>query len=265
MLFLAFAAAIVLYQMIKGWRLGLVRQIVRFSALAAAYVAAIWGGDLTVPFLRPLGYPDFLLRILGGAGLGLAVYLFICLVGGILFKRTAHQDVALVWFLYGVSGALMGALFGLILALATADAVRLLGNLAEGGAAKPKAQNMLNAGLANWMRSIESGSAGEVLKTIDPVPRKVYTIANKIGQTASNPDAALRFLSFPGALQLAEQPEIEALRNDPEILAALRDRHYQALLKNPRIVQVVNNPRVAAQIRQFDLEKALDYALAKPK
>lgn len=263
MLFFAFAAAIVLFQIFKGWRLGLVRQIVRFSALAAAYIAAIWGGAMTVPFLRPLGYPDLLLRLAGGAGLGLGVYLVICIFGGILFKRTAHQDVALVWFFYGATGALMGALFGLVLTVAAADAVRLLGSLAQ--ASNPKTRTMFNAGLVNWMRSIESGSVGEVLRTVDPVPRRVYAIAGKVGQTAADPEAAARFLAFSGAAEMARQPEIQALRDDPEIAAALKDRCYLALLKNPKVVRAANSPEVAAQFRQFDLEKALDKALAKER
>ncbi len=265
LLFLACAAVIVLYQILKGWRLGLVRQIVRFSALAASYLAAVWGASLTVPFLRPLGYPDFLLRILGGAGLALAVYLFLCLIGGILFKRTSHQSVALVWFIYGITGALLGALFGLVVTLFAADAIRLLGNLAQAGATQPKTQSMFNAGLVGWKGSLENGVPGEVLRTIDPIPRKVYTLTSKVGQTAANPAAVERFLNFPGAMQLAAQPEIEALRNDPEILAALRDHRYLPLLKNGKIVQAANSPKVAALLRQFDLEKALDHALAKPK
>ena len=72
-------------------------------------------------------------------------------------------------------------------------------------------------------------------------------------------------ISFSGAMQIAEQPEIQALRDDPEILAALRDHHYAALLKNPRVVQAANNPKIAAQLQQFDLEKALDKALTKEK
>lgn len=265
LLFLACAAVIVLYQMIKGWRLGLVRQIVRFCAIAAAYITAIWGGPLTVVFLRPLGYPDFVLRILGGAGLGLGVYLVFALIGGILFKRTAHQDVAIVWFFYGITGALLGALFGLFLTLVVADAVQLLGSLAQAGATQPKTQTIFTAGLVGWKGSLETGLPGEVLRTIDPVPRKVYAITGKIGQAAADPVAVERFLNFPGSMQLATQPEIEALRNDPDILAALRDHHYQALLKNGKIVQAANSPKVAALIRQFDLEKALDHALAKPK
>ena len=72
MILLGFATLVVGYQAIKGWRLGLVRQIVRFGALAAAYVAGYFWSSITVPFLRPLGYPDFILHAIGGAAQVLA-------------------------------------------------------------------------------------------------------------------------------------------------------------------------------------------------
>jgi uncharacterized membrane protein required for colicin V production len=268
-LFLSFAALIIVYQMIKGWRLGLVRQLVRFGALAAAYTVAYLGSRATVPFLRPLGYPDFILQCFGGAILGLLTFVAICVVGGILFKRTAHQDVGLVWFLYGATGALLGIAFGLVLTLAAADFIRLTGSLAEpprnnaSAHASPasKGESPLVAGLAEMKKSIESGVPGEVLQTLDPVPKKVYVVTSKIGRMASDTEAAERFLSYPGARELAERPEIVALRDDPEILRALRDHQYLLLLKNEKIVKAANDPKIAALLKRFDLEKALDYAL----
>ena len=265
-IFLGFAGLIIFYQMIKGWRLGFVRQLVRFGALLAAYLTAFWGASATVPFLRPLlGYPDFVLTAIGGSALGLTVYLLLCGIGGVLFKRTAHQDLGVVWFFYGISGALLGAAFGLLLTLVAADGVRLLGTLAEPGSAKTKTQPMVTAGLVELKRSLESGMPGEVLKTIDPVPKKTYVIVGKIGRTVSNLEAAERFLNYPGARELAERPEIQALRSDPEILAAIRDGHYLELIKNRKIVAAANDPKTAALIKKFEFEKALDYALSKPK
>ena len=283
-IFLAVAALILLWQTVKGWRLGLVRQIVRFGALAAAYATAFWGGALAVPFLRPLGYPDFVLQALGGAGLGLLAYLFVSLIGGILFKRTAHQDLGLIWFLYGFTGALMGLAFGLVLVLAAADTVRLLGSMVAaphsvaakpgkarhpaglagaGAAAEPAHANAspLLEGVVELKKSLESGVPGEVLQTLDPVPKKTYTVANKIGRTVADPQAAERFLTFPGAMELAMRPDIQALSRDPEILRAVHEGQYAALLKNPKIVKAANDPKTAALLKQFDLEKALDEAL----
>ena len=275
---LIFTVLIFVYQAIRGWRLGIVRQIVRFGALGLAYAAGFMEGGNTVPFLRPLGYPDAVLTCLGGAGLGLLVYLIICVLGGILFKRTAHQDFGIVWFFYGCTGALLGVIFGLVVMLFFADAVRLLGSIAGaktahaaapakpdrfGAVAKPERESPVLAALVEMQSTLESNTIGEVLHTIDPVPKKVYTIAAKVGCVVSEPETANRFLNFPGATELAQRPEIQALRNDPEILNNVRSGHYLLLLKNEKIVKAANNPQIAALLQKFEFEKALDYALKK--
>jgi len=260
-IFLSVAGVVILYQVIKGWRLGVVRQIVRFAALAAAYLAAFWSSGTAALFLKPLGYPNFVLQCLGGTLVGLVVYLFLCLIGGILFKRTAHQDVGLVWFLYGITGALIGAAFGLVLMFFVADAVRLLGSIAQADTAK--SEHPVNTGLIELKKSLENGVSGEVLKTLDPVPKNAYSIAEKLGRTVSDSQAVERFLNYPGATELAARSDIQALLKDPDILQDLRARHYLPLLKNEKIVRIANDPKTAALIKQFDLEKALDYAVGK--
>ena len=282
---LSFAAVILGYQAIKGWRLGLVRQIVRFGALAGAYATGLFAGGFAVPFLRPLGYPDFILNCIGGAGLGLLAYLCICLVGGILFKRTAHQDMGLVWFFYGVTGALMGVAFGLVLLIVFADALRFVGGIVEvkpaptARVSKPRhaapgaAAVNPNPGIsqsapvlavvAELKTSLEHNLPGEILQAIDPVPKKSYAIAHKMGRTLADPEAVTRFLSFPGALELATRPEIQAFRDDPEILRLAREGQLLPLLKNEKIVRAANDPQIAALLKKFDLEKALDHALKK--
>ncbi|MCX6967024.1 MAG: hypothetical protein NTZ46_04470 [Verrucomicrobia bacterium] len=279
-IFLGFAALVIGYQAIKGWRLGFVRQIVRFGALAAAYATALFASGFAVPFLKPLGYPDPVLYCIGGFGIGLLAYLAVSFLGGVLFKRTAHQNMGLVWFFYGVTGALMGIAFGLVVVLVVADAVRFLGGIAEArtalkppvakqgraattGAKKAKPENPIPDLLVEVKKGMEGNLIGEVLQTVDPVPKKFYGIAGKLGRAVSSPEAAGRFFSYPGAMDLAAQPEIQALRNDPEIVRALRDGQYMALLKNPKILKAANSPETAALLKKFDLEKALDYALKK--
>lgn len=223
LIFLSVAAVVVLYQTIQGWRLGLVRQIVRFGGLGGAYAAAYLGGATVVPYLRPLGYPDFVLRCIGGVCLGLATYLAVSIVSGILFKRTAQQNVGLVWFFYGVTGAALGLIFGLALVIFVADIIRLLGGMAEKSPAKtaqavkppaaihqpslipkppassPKTDGVIGPKLVEMKHSLEKGVAGEILQTIDPMPKQVYVLTAKIGQLGTDPEAMTRFLTYPGA------------------------------------------------------------------
>jgi len=289
-IFLSFAALVIVYQVIMGWRLGLVRQSVRLGALVAGYLVAFWCSRAAVPFLRPLGYPDVVLQCLGGLGMGLVVYLAICITGGILFKRTVHQSVGLVWFIYGITGALLGLAFGLFFTLAGADAIRLLGSLAGASTPHPQApskspeskgdarhpsqtpmaklsspppESTLLLALVEMKKSLERGTPGEILQTLDPVPKKVYAVSSKMGRVVCDVQDMERFFNYPGARELAVLPEIQALREDPDILRSLRDHHYLPLLKNEKIVKAANDPQVGALLKGFDLEKALDYALKK--
>ena len=108
-IFMVFAALLVLFEMARGWHLGLLRQLVRVGAAIASYAAAWFGGKLLLPMVRPfLKMPDFIIAMLGGALLALLVYAVITSFGTILFKRTAQQDSGIVKLLYGLSGAAIG-------------------------------------------------------------------------------------------------------------------------------------------------------------
>ena len=91
MIFVSFALVLILFEVVRGWRLGVVRQAVRLLALVAAYAAAFLGGRMLLPLLRPfLRVPDLFISILAGAILASD------LRGrtaprAILFKRTAAK------------------------------------------------------------------------------------------------------------------------------------------------------------------------------
>src|SRR5947207_873141 len=90
--FVSFGVALILFEFIRGWRLGLMRQLVRVCAVIVAYASAIYGGRLLVPILRPfLGMPDFVVAILAGSLLALLIYSVISNLGRIFFKRTAQH------------------------------------------------------------------------------------------------------------------------------------------------------------------------------
>src|SRR5688572_26309419 len=129
MIFLALGAVLVFLFAMRGWRLGLVRQALSIVSVAAAYAAAFFGGRFLIPILRPLGFPDQILTLIGGLILGVAVYVGISIVSGVLFKRTEHQSAALVRYGFGLSGAVLGAAFGLFILLVGVIGIRLLGSI----------------------------------------------------------------------------------------------------------------------------------------
>ncbi|PYK06793.1 MAG: hypothetical protein DME66_03550 [Verrucomicrobia bacterium] len=285
-IFVSFAIVLILFEVVRGWRLGLPRQLVRVAGLAVAYAAAFLGGKLVVPLARPfLKLPDIILSALGGAVLALVVYGLVASLGTILFKRIGQQNSKLVRVVYGFSGAVIGLFFGALLLWMTVVGIRAIGavgdaqvrSLASSQAADIHAPDVrrrflgesaeqsttLARSLARLKNSLELGTVGEAVKRTDPVPSQNYETLGKLGSVFSNPKAAQKFLMFPGARELSEHPKIVALRNDPEISDMIAQGRVLDLLQDRRIIDAANDPMLREQIKKFDLQHALDYATQK--
>ena len=281
--FVSFAIILILFEFMRGWRLGFMRQIVRVIAVVAAYAVAIFGGNLLLPIARPfLRMPDPVIAILAGAVLALLIFSIISSLGTILFKRTDQQGSSAARFFYGFSGATVGLFFGAFLVWLVVVGVRSLGAIADGQVhaqpatppqgvhavfspspdftTKKEEPARLMALLARLKNSIELGSVGDVVKRTDVVPEKTYEALSKVGQLFSNPESAERFLDFPGARELGENPKIVALRNDPEIADLIARGRIFDLLQNDKILAAGNDPELVEEIKKFDLQRALDYA-----
>jgi hypothetical protein len=282
-IFVSFALVLIAFEIVRGWRLGLVRQLVRVVAVLAAYGAGFFGGRILLPILRPLvQVPDFLISGIGGVLLALLVYAVITGIGAILFKRTGQQSAGAVRLLYGVSGAVFGIFFGLFSVWLIVVCVRSLGAIAGAeihreplaqpgrpapvrrtAAARPAPAAPLVNSLAKLKNSLELGSLGEVVKSADMVPATTYQALGKLGTVVSDPRSAARFLSYPGAQRLSQNPRIVALRDDPEIIGLVEQQRFLDLLQNPKLIAAMNDPALAAEVRSFDFQKALDYALQR--
>ncbi len=280
--FFAVAALIVALKAWHGWRLGVVRQAIGLAALVCAYLCAIFGGRLLAPVLFFLGIPGGLSGIAGGAILGLLVYSALSIVGAILFKKTAQQSVGVVRFGYGLAGAVIGGFMGLFVVWIAVLGIRLLGTVAKTqieashrpaipahgklpAKAAPPAPGALVRGLANIKQSLETGATGAVVEHVDPIPGTLYSLLTKVGQMISNEQSIDRFLSYPGVKTLTENPKIAALHSDPEIAKNLIAQNYFALVRNEHIIRAANDREIGELMTRFEFEKALDYALAKPK
>jgi hypothetical protein len=282
--FLSFAAVLLLLEVVRGYRLGLPRQLMRGAAIICAYAAAWFGGQLLLPLLQPiLKWPDFILTMIGGAILALIIYGLIASLGSILFKRTAQHSSGSVRLLYGFSGALTGVVFGLFFIWLILVGIRSVGSIADAQVqARPEPErpppssrtdrqlplekldaNSLNSFLARLKNSVELGSVGNLLKKSDVTPPEVYQALKDAGTVAANPESARKFLSFPGAVELSEHPKIVALRNDPEIADLIRQGRVLELLQHPRVLAATNDPTLVEKLKQFDIKKALEFAAKK--
>jgi len=289
MVFISFAVILILFEVVRGWRLGLMRQIMRLIALGAACTVAFFGGTLVIPAVRPfLKMPDPVLSILCGAILAIAVYMLVSGAGTILFKRTSQQKSGLLYLIYGFAGAILGLFLGLFLLWVTVASVRTIGALAEGqtdsqsrsathstqdataralevrrrflSESEDRTQTLATS-LARLKNSLELGLLGTALKNTDPISQQTYQMLQKAGSVLSNPERTQKFLTFPGARELAEHPKIVALRSDPEIADLIAQGRFLDLVQNPRVIEVANDAVLAEHIRKFDIQRALDYAL----
>ena len=280
MIFVSFALVLILFEVVRGWRRGAVRQVVRLFALGAAYAVAFFGGRMLLPLVRPfLPAPDLFISIAAGAILALMVYAGVTTLGAILFKRTGQQSAGIVRLLYGVCGAALGVFFGLFGVWLAVVAIRSAGAIANGDLGThttaqhqpaplttrphPSPAPAITVSLAKLKNSIELGSLGEIVRAVDVVPTQAYQTLGKVGTVVSRPESAGRFLSYPGAKELAENARIVALRDDPEIIELIQQGRFLDLLQNPKLIDAMNDPALAAQLRRFDLQQALDYALKK--
>src|SRR6266576_3112715 len=284
-IFVSFAIVLLLFEIVRGYRLGLPRQLMRGAAVIAAYAAAYFGGNLMLPLLRPvLKWPDFIVSMIGGALLAIVVYGVIASLGSLLFKRTAQHPSGVVRLVYGLSGALTGIVFGLFFIWLILVGIRSVSSIADAQVqAHPRNvenkapasrdektislenfdADSLTAFLARLKNSVELGKLGDVVKQTDVTPPAVYQTLKDAGTVCANPESARRFLSFPGAVELSEHPKIVALRNDPEIADLIRQGRILDLLQNRRVLEAANDPSLVEKVKQFDIKKALEYAAKK--
>src|SRR5437660_11221191 len=109
--FISLAVVIILLEIIHGWRIGLVRQLVRVIAIIVAYSCAFFGARATVPIMRSFfKLPDPILALPGGAILAAILFAAINLPGAFLFNTRAQQQSRFLRLLCGSTGAFLALL-----------------------------------------------------------------------------------------------------------------------------------------------------------
>ena len=234
LVFISLACVLILLEVLRGWRRGIARQLARLGALVAAYFAAYFGGSLLGPWGRIfLKLPNSVLSLVVGAFLGVLVYTIVNGLGTLLFKRTSQHQSAATRLLYGVGGAVLGIFFGFFLVWIMVITVRSLGAVAEAqvqqengqvastqvihpvdrrnGAVEDRGDSSVMTLLARMKNSLEMGPVGSAVKKVDVVPTQTYDTLGRVARTLSDPENAERFLAYPGAHELADNPKIVAI------------------------------------------------------
>src|SRR5437870_3824028 len=130
--FVSLAIVVLLLEIIHGWRLGLIRQLVRVIAIVVAYSCAFFAARATVPLMHSFfKLPDPILALLGGAILAAILFAAINLIGAFLFKKTAQQESRFIRLIWGSTGAFLGILLGLFTIWLGFAGVRMVGSVAD--------------------------------------------------------------------------------------------------------------------------------------
>ena len=283
--FVSFALILFLFEVLRGWRLGLPRQVARLGALIAAYFAGWFASKFFGPLLGTVvRLPDALLSILAGAFFAIIIYAMISGIGSALFRRTNQHESLAIRLVYGSTGALLGVFFGCFFVWMVVVAIRSIGSVANAEVVEQaKDSSVLHAvdmrrrafgeandeeaplttSLARLKNSVEMGVIGNAVKKVDVVPQRTYDVIEKVGAIAANPQYAERFLEYPGAKELSEHPKIVALRNDQEISKMLAQGQFLDLIQDHRVIDAANDPDLRARMKKFDLNAALNYAVQK--
>ncbi|HEY8900626.1 MAG TPA: CvpA family protein [Chthoniobacterales bacterium] len=270
--FLGFLILLVAWSVWAGWRAGVVREALALGGMFAGGFAGLAAGGAVGPLLgKVFPVPGLVIGVVVGLVVGIGVYLGAWVLGAVLFKRTAQQPSFLLRMVFGGGGALVGLFVGVTLVWGALLFVRGLGGFYEGTLepAAARSPHIPPAGattkaLVKLKRSIEAGSTGQQLVSMDVMPDEFYRIFDKLGQVAVRPDALRRLADYPPVVELLNDPRIVAIASDPETADAAREQGIAALMKNPHILQAANDPALIAKVQKLDIEKALDFALAAP-
>jgi hypothetical protein len=270
--FLFAGAIFLLWQTWRGWRAGLFRSGVNFAAI---FVSAVFGLLVAEIAAAPFGgvryLPGFLAGLVVGGGLGVFLLFAIWLMGALTFKQTEHYAFGPLWFIWGVGGALFGFLIGLAILLATVSLIRTLGALAEvrlatqePSAPQPETTRRLTNGLATLKKSLELGSPGRLLESVDVLPPDFYELVAQIGRLTSDPEKMQRFLDYPAIQDVLQNPRVVDLFTDPDVVRAWQNKDVLKILNNQAVAAVWKDPVFAQQLRKVDLSAALKFALEPP-
>jgi len=255
----------------RGWSRGVIRQAVSLGALAGALGIAVYAGPLLAPAIPAIGFPVFLRPLFAGGLVILLIWGTISAISAIVFRKTAEQGVGLVRTAFGLGGALLGLLSGLLLLGICAWGVRIAGSLADGlqtgsqvrSTAKGSSSsfNADASALPSLKKLIEESPAAFWISKFDPIKPEWYPRLGRLGQVLTSPVAIERLLADPALSAVARNPRLASLRGDPTLQEALGAADLWTLLRSPKVQAAAADTKLRDSLNLADLDSALERAL----
>ncbi len=264
------AAFFLLYNVWRGWRLGVVCGVLRLAALFCAWIGGSGAAGVTATVMTFFTrQPPLLAPAIAGLGVGLAIYLVISLISRLLFKTTGEHE-GMVRFGFGFCGAIFGVIYGLLFLWAGITLIRGMGACGELRVVQARNENRpletekAALALIKLKASLELGVTGRALKQADPLPTSFYDNIVKLSMIGGDQQALERFFQYPQTLEVLKNAKIAAILRDPALARASQSRNILPLLRNKNLQAAATDPKVLAQLRAFDLTAALNFALEPP-
>lgn len=279
-----FAILFLYWETWRGWRAGFVRSGLNLAAMVISMLVLYYGGLVAAaPFGGLNTTAGFFAGLVVGGGLAFAAFALIWLLGALLFKRTDHQGSGLVRLFWGLGGAVFGLILGLFLLWGGISIIRTLGILAESRMAEatpPPAIELiatpgqptpaptpapyterLAGGLVTLKKSLELGTPGKFVESVDMIPPDFYDLVLQVGKVTNSQENMLRFIQYPGIQKIMQNPRMAELLSDPTVIKAAEEKNYMALIGNKALIRAVDDPKLAEELKAIDLRAALKFAL----
>jgi hypothetical protein len=269
--FLFGALVFLVWQTLWGWRVGLFRGGINLAAILVSTVLGRLAAELAAsPFGGLHTLSGLIAGLVVGGGLGIFAFLAIWFFGVVVFKRTEHHAFGPLRILWGAGGALFGFLIGLAIVSGSISVVRSLGALAElqvetASPDQPRPmRERVAVALVTLKQSLELGSIGHLLESIDILPSNFYELILQVGKLAGDQEKMARFLDYPPIQEVLKNPRIAELMSDPDFIRAARDKNFFMILNNKAVAAAIRDPLLAQQLQKVDLHAALKFAMEPP-
>ena len=266
----AFATLFLFWELWRGWKLGVVRGILRLVALFCAWIGGSMAAGATGTFVAFFSkVPPLFAPAISAVSVGVAIYIGISILSGLLFKRTEHHE-GLVRVGFGLGGAFFGVVYGMLFLFGGITLIRGLGALGElrivqarnEGRAVDTEQKALF--LIKLKESLELGATGTTLKSADPLPTAFYDNIVKFSMIAGNQQSIERLIQYPAMLEILKNPKVYAFLQDPALQKAADNKNVLPLIQNKHLQDVIQDPQILALLRKINITEALDFALNPP-
>ena len=264
------AVAWLLFETWRGWRLGLIRGLLRILTLIAAWLAASAAAAATSAALAIFFQtPPSIFPTIAATIVGLGIYTLSAFIAGLLFKKTTDHH-GIIRCILGFGGAFCGLLFGLFFLWGSVSLIRSLGVLGEMRLMEARQRGLrpesdvLACNLVRLGKSLELGSTGHFLIKTDPLSTTFYDNTRKLMAVVNDREALMRFIAAPATQKLLQNPRVMMVLRDPEVQSALAAHDILPLFENKNIQAAFHDSKLMDQLKSFDLTGALNYALQRP-